>query len=80
MLGVYQDPQSGAAYKIALQSPPVDGKANAALLGFLAEILGTPRANLLLLSGETSRSKRIACLSLPSSEVRQKLDAAIPVG
>jgi uncharacterized protein (TIGR00251 family) len=79
LLGIHQDPQSGEAYKIALHSPPVDGKANAALLEFLARLLNTPRSTLTILSGATSRTKRIACTSLPASEVEQKLADAIPV-
>jgi hypothetical protein len=80
ILGIHHDPQSGSCYKIALQSPPVDGKANAALIAFLAEILNTPRASIILLSGETSRTKRLTCPTLPASELQQRLDAALPVG
>ncbi|WP_341677550.1 DUF167 domain-containing protein [Niveibacterium sp. SC-1] len=50
----------GEALKIRLAAPPVDGKANQALLAFLAERLGVPRAQLTLLSGASSRAKRVA--------------------
>jgi uncharacterized protein (TIGR00251 family) len=49
----------GEALKIRLAAPPVDGKANACLLAYLAERLGVPRARLELVSGETSRAKRV---------------------
>lgn len=49
-----------ARLKIALITPPVDGKANAALIKFLSKKLGVPRANITLLSGDTSRDKRLA--------------------
>jgi uncharacterized protein (TIGR00251 family) len=49
----------GEALKIRLAAPPVDGKANAALLAFLAERLNVPKARLELVSGETSRAKRV---------------------
>ncbi|MDE1156045.1 MAG: DUF167 domain-containing protein [Acidobacteriaceae bacterium] len=47
------------ALKISLTSPPVEGKANAALTEFLAELFGVARREVVLLSGETSRSKRL---------------------
>ncbi len=47
----------GDALKIRLAAPPVDGKANAALVAFVAERLGIGRANVTLKSGQTSRRK-----------------------
>ncbi len=49
----------GEALKIRLAAPPVDGKANACLIGFLAERLGVTKASVSLVSGESSRAKRI---------------------
>ena len=49
----------GNALKIRLQAPPIDGKANEALVRFLAEILKLPVRKISLLSGETGRNKRI---------------------
>ncbi|MEN3112772.1 DUF167 domain-containing protein [Uliginosibacterium paludis] len=47
----------GEALKVRLAAPPVDGKANACLLAFIAEFTGVPRRAVTLLSGETSRQK-----------------------
>jgi uncharacterized protein (TIGR00251 family) len=47
----------GDALKVRLAAPPVDGKANAELLRFLAEAFGVPRRNVTLVHGETSRAK-----------------------
>lgn len=47
------------AVKIRLNSPPVDGKANAALIAFLAEAFGVARRQVTLLKGETGRSKQL---------------------
>jgi len=47
----------GDALKVRLTAPPVDGKANAELLRFLAEAFGVPRRNVTLVRGETSRAK-----------------------
>jgi uncharacterized protein (TIGR00251 family) len=49
----------GSAAKIRLSAPPVDGKANAALCAFLAEVCGAPKSAVSLVSGETSRAKRV---------------------
>jgi len=47
----------GDALKMRLAAPPVEGKANAELLRFLAEVFGVPRRNVTLLRGELSRAK-----------------------
>lgn len=47
----------GDALKIRLAAPPVDGKANAALLAFVAERLGVGKSSVSLKSGQTSRRK-----------------------
>lgn len=49
----------GEALKIRLAAPPVDGKANAALIAFLAKACGVSKSAVVLVSGETSRSKRV---------------------
>ena len=47
----------GDALKLRLAAPPVDGRANACLLDYLAATLGIPSRSLRLLSGETSRAR-----------------------
>ena len=47
----------GDALKIRLAAPPVDGKANEALLRFVADTLGLPKSAVNLKSGQTSRRK-----------------------
>ena len=49
----------GDALKIRLQAPPVDGKANDALVRFLADTLNVPVRHVRLLSGETGRNKKV---------------------
>jgi uncharacterized protein (TIGR00251 family) len=49
----------GDALKVRLQAPPVEGKANAALIRFLSEALDIPRAQLFIASGETGRNKAV---------------------
>jgi len=62
------------ALKIRLTTPPVDGKANKAVLAFLAKLLGLPRSSLSLVSGQKNRSKQIRVHGLSENQVRQKLD------
>ncbi len=49
----------GEELKIALTAPPVDGAANVACCHFLAKLCGLPRSRVRLISGDTSRHKRI---------------------
>ncbi|MBQ6351981.1 MAG: DUF167 domain-containing protein [Lentisphaeria bacterium] len=49
----------GDAVKLAIQAPPVDGKANAALRTFIANRLKIPTTSVTLVSGATGRDKRI---------------------
>ena len=49
----------GKALKIRLAAPPVDGKANAQLIRFLAAAFGVPARAVTLLRGETSREKTV---------------------
>ncbi len=47
----------GEQLRIRLQAPPVDGRANAALVAFVADQLGLPKAAVTVLRGQSSRSK-----------------------
>ena len=49
----------GDALKIRLAAPPVDGKANAALIAFVADRLGLAKSAVSLKSGQTSRRKAL---------------------
>jgi len=65
------------AIKIRLREPPVEGKANKALLKFLAKILGVSGSAAVLLSGETARRKRVLIRGVTAEEVRNKLQADV---
>ena len=58
--------QYGDALKIRLAAPPVDGKANAALLSFVAERLGLAKSAITLKSGQTSRRKVLEVVDPPA--------------
>lgn len=59
--------EHGDALKIRLAAPPVDGKANEALLSYLAEKLSVSRRAMELRAGATSRRKLVA-VDLPAAE------------
>ncbi|WP_263411592.1 DUF167 domain-containing protein [Terriglobus tenax] len=64
------------ALKMALTAPPVDGKANEALLKFVAEWLGIAPSRVQLRSGQTSRTKVVLITRIPVAEVAAKIAAA----
>ena len=68
VIGLYAD-----AIKIALNAPPVDGRANDALLVFLAEELGLPRSRVALVAGASSRSKVVRVTGKSAAEVQAAL-------
>lgn len=49
----------GEAIKLRLAAPPVEGKANACLLAFLADFMDVPKRAVVLVNGETCRSKLV---------------------
>lgn len=49
----------GEAIKVRVGAPPVEGKANEALIAFVAEALQVPRRRCVLVSGHGSRQKRL---------------------
>jgi hypothetical protein len=56
IIGIYGE-GTAAQLKIAVQAPPLEGRANEALIAFLAEAFGLPKNAVQLVSGELSRSK-----------------------
>ena len=61
------------AVKISLTSPPVDGRANEALIAFVAELLGVPRSRVSLVAGMTGRAKVLRVTGKSAAEVRAAL-------
>lgn len=64
---------AGDALKISITAPPVDGKANQAVIEFLSGILQVPRASITIASGETSRIKLIRVTGTSKTAVEQRL-------
>ena len=66
--------QEGDLFKVKLTSPPVKGKANKALIEFLAEKLGIPKAHMEIKSGKSSKLKSILIHGLTLEEITQSLN------
>ena len=63
----------GEVLRVRVQAPPLEGRANAAVVELLARALGIPRGRVTLERGEASRDKVIAVEGLDAAEVRRRL-------
>jgi uncharacterized protein (TIGR00251 family) len=68
----------GGRLKVAVDAPPVDGKANDALIDFLADQLHRPRSSLAIQSGAAHRDKCVRIESADAAEVAGVLGALLP--
>jgi uncharacterized protein len=66
-----------SALKISLTTPPVEGRANEALIAFLAESLRLPKSRVALVSGATSRSKTLRIAGKSAAEVHAALSPTV---
>jgi uncharacterized protein (TIGR00251 family) len=67
----------GDALKLAITAPPVDGKANQAVIEFFADLFAIPRSSVTIASGETSRNKIVRISGLGREAVEQRLSEAL---
>ncbi|HUK88106.1 MAG TPA: DUF167 domain-containing protein [Terriglobales bacterium] len=66
----------GEALKISLTAPPAEGRANQALIEFLAELLQLPRASVTIAAGHSSRNKVVRVRGLTAAQAEERLRAA----
>jgi uncharacterized protein len=66
------------AVRLRVAAPPADGKANAAVLSCLAELLGVRRRDLTLVRGAKGRDKAVEVAGLDVAEVLRRLASADP--
>jgi uncharacterized protein (TIGR00251 family) len=64
---------SDGTIKIKVTAPPVDGKANQALVDFLAKILDIPPSNIEIIAGETGRNKLVSILGMDADTAHQRI-------
>jgi uncharacterized protein (TIGR00251 family) len=63
----------GDALKLALTSPPVDGRANEACVEFFAKLLKVSRSSITITSGQSRRNKIIRVVGVSAEWVRERL-------
>lgn len=61
--------------KIRLTAPPVEGKANEALIDFLAKILGINSSRIEIVAGMTGRDKLVTITDMDATTVHEKIIA-----
>ena len=62
---------------IRLAAPPVEGAANAALVEFLAGLIGRPKRDVTIVAGGRSRDKRVRIAGVSARDLREKLSAIL---
>ena len=71
------DGRRGEALLVRLAAPPVDGAANEALIDLLAREFQRPKRDITILSGQSSRDKRIDIAGLSEAEGTERLSAIL---
>jgi uncharacterized protein (TIGR00251 family) len=71
------DGRRGDALLVRLAAPPVDGAANDALIDLLAREFQRPKRDITILSGQSSRDKRIDIAGLSEAEGTERLSAIL---
>ena len=61
------------ALKLAVTAPPIEGRANEALVKFVAQLLNVARSSVTIAAGTTSRNKVIRVEGLTAEQVRSRL-------
>lgn len=65
----------GDALKLSLTAPPVEGKANQAVIDFLADFFDIPRSSVTIASGKTNRLKMVNIRGAMLDRLQQRLAA-----
>jgi uncharacterized protein (TIGR00251 family) len=66
--------KEGDVYRISVTDPPVDGKANRALISLLSKKLEVPKRNIEIVSGKRSRIKRIRVHGISGDVISNMLE------
>ncbi|MGB7135928.1 MAG: DUF167 domain-containing protein [Acidobacteriaceae bacterium] len=72
VLGIHGE-GTEAALKIALQAPPTEGRANAALVEFLADLLDVPRSAIEIGAGEHARNKTVLLRGRKAADIAEAI-------
>jgi uncharacterized protein (TIGR00251 family) len=63
----------GDMLKIRLTTPPIDGKANKAVIAYLAKLFRLPKSAFVIKSGQQSRNKTVVIKGADQQQVRSEL-------
>jgi uncharacterized protein (TIGR00251 family) len=66
--------KEGDTVKVRVTPPPVDGKANEALIGLLAKRLRVSKSNIKIVSGRRSKLKSVQVVGLSQEEIAMLLE------
>lgn len=69
--------EMGTALKLALSAPPIEGRANEALVEFFSELFNVSRSSVQVLTGAQSRTKVIAIAGRKAQELTAILESAL---
>lgn len=67
----------GEALKLALTAPPLEGRANQAVIEFFADFFKISRSSITIASGETGRNKVIRISGISPEMVRRRLEEVL---
>ncbi len=71
--------QHGDELKLSITAPQIDGKANKAVVAYLAKFFGVPKSSVSIKSGRQSRHKRCVVEGVALEEVQKALKTVLDV-
>ncbi len=65
--------REGDHFKVKVTAPPIEGRANKALIDLLAKKLGVPKSHIEIISGKSSRLKSVRIDGLSQADIIRKV-------
>jgi len=72
--GVLED----GTLRVRVAAPPVEGKANQALINYLAKVLGVRKNRIEIVAGERGLDKILSVVGMSAEEVEEKIRPWLP--
>ncbi|OQX65584.1 MAG: YggU family protein [Anaerolineaceae bacterium 4572_5.1] len=69
IVGIMED----GTVKVHVTAPPVEGKANQALVKLIAEVLKVPKSSVEIVAGETGRDKLVSVINMDADTVTKRI-------
>ena len=64
--------------RVRIKAPPVDGKANEAIVKFFAAFFSVPKGNVSIISGDTARLKHVKISGVTAEKAKNAFSAVTP--